>query len=190
MGAESTSKSMPPFLTLCRILLSFAGPSDGARHPHTPRLPAPSRPASAARALDDRRAGSPRGRLCSHARTLTAAVVTPARIECTMVIRRGQKLARRQGDASRRRSRCRDGWSDKRREQPRSRSRELQRPSPAVGDAHHESATRKGNLDPDPLMEDGSDDRSKYSQRHGRAAALRPSGNDRRPARSVRMRHL
>jgi hypothetical protein len=119
---------------------SMVRPLGGARHPHTPRLPAPSRPASAARALDDRRAGSPRGRLCSHARTLPTAVVTPARIECTMAIRRGQQLARRQGDASRRRSRCRDGWSDKRREQPRSRSREPQRPSPAVGDALHESA--------------------------------------------------
>ncbi len=36
-------------------------PSTGARH-RTPRVPAPSRPAGAARALDDRRAGLPRAR--------------------------------------------------------------------------------------------------------------------------------
>jgi hypothetical protein len=82
-------------------------------------VPAPSRQASAARALDDRRAGSPR----AHGRPPSR--VTAPRVECTVAsLSRGQQLARRQGDACRRRSRRRDGWSDKRREQPRSRSRE------------------------------------------------------------------
>ena len=44
-------------------------------------------------------------------------------------------------------------WSDKRREQPRSRSLEPQRPSPAVGDAHDESPRKTGNFGPDPRME-------------------------------------
>jgi hypothetical protein len=57
----------------------MVGPSHstGARH-HTPRLPAPSRPASAARALDDCRAGSPR------ARGRPQSWRTPPRIECTV----------------------------------------------------------------------------------------------------------
>jgi hypothetical protein len=49
----------------------------GAPH-RTPRLPAPSRPASAARALDDRRAGSLRARRRPPSRA------TPPRIECTV----------------------------------------------------------------------------------------------------------
>ena len=76
-----------------------------------------------------------------------------------MAIPRGQQLVRRQGGASRRLTRCRDGWSDKRREQPRSR----QWPSPAVGYVHHESTTRTVNLGPDLLMEECSDERSTLS---------------------------
>ncbi len=167
----------------------------GARHSPHPRLPAPSRPASVARALTDRRAGS--SRVCVRTRrTLTTAFVIPARFECTMAIPRGQQVAHRQGGTSQRRSRCRDGGSDKRREQPRTSPfpclalSGAQRPSPAVGNAHHESPAKEVNFGPDPLMADGSDERSKYSQRHDSAAALRLSGNDGRRARRVRTRHL
>ena len=60
------------------------------------------------------------------ARTRTTAIVsdTPKDRVHGGQLSRGQQLARRQGDACRRRSRRRDGWSDQRREQPRSRSRE------------------------------------------------------------------
>ena len=64
-----------------------------------------------------------------------------------------------------------------------------QRPSPAVGNANHGSPAWRSNFGPDPLMADGSDERSKYSQRHDSAAALRLSGNDGRRARRVRTRH-
>jgi hypothetical protein len=53
---------------------NHARPLTGARHPHIPRCP--SRPASAARGLDGRRAASPHGRLCSHERTQTTAIVS------------------------------------------------------------------------------------------------------------------
>ena len=53
-------------------------PDGGTPSPHSP-VPPPSRPASAARALDDRRASSPRGRLYSHERTQTTAIVSDTR---------------------------------------------------------------------------------------------------------------
>jgi hypothetical protein len=87
-GGEDTTASPPPVLRgwqYCTTPVDGPGtmlptvlvdhqwvgpshrPSTGAWH-HVPRLPAPSRPASAARALDHRRAGSP-------ARTQTTAIV-------------------------------------------------------------------------------------------------------------------
>ncbi len=85
-------------------------------------------------------------------RTLTTAVVIPARFECKMAILRGQQVAHRQGAVSQRRSRCRDGWSGKRREQPRTSPfpclalSGAQRPSPAVGNARHESPAKEEQL--------------------------------------------
>ena len=91
-----------------------------------------------------------------------------------MAIPRGQQLARRQGDASRRRSRGRDGWSDKRRERPRSRSREPKRPSPAVGDAHHES--QAGQLGSRSVNGKRSTSRERFQDRQ--QAAVMNAAND------------
>ena len=171
------------------------GPPTRARH-HNPRLPAPSRPASAAPALDDRRAGSPRAR-----RRPPSRVTPPKDRVHGGRLSRGQQLSRRQGDACRRRSRRRDGWSDQRREQPRSRSREppaaftsgrqmrtmhqRRRPKSVQIPRWKRSRSRERDQDRQQLAVMNA---ASFPQGHDRAAAIRRLGNHGRRARGVRIR--
>jgi hypothetical protein len=123
-------------------------PLDGstASHPPCACAIAASKRSSCAR--------RPSSRVAARTRTTAIGSDTPMDRVHGGQLSRGQQLARRQGDACRRRSRRRDGSSDKRREQPRSRSRE---PPTAVTSGRpmrtmiHER--RRPNFGPEPTTE-------------------------------------